>query len=338
MRLIFRADGNATIGLGHIVRSLALADVVRPIGECWFAVQAPSAAIRQLLKASQVQLLELPATTDLAFEATNLASQHIQATDIVVLDGYCFDAAYRQQLRTTGCRLAVIDDMRIGYFDVDLIINHSPGVTQRMYQTAPSTHFCLGPGFSLLRMPFLVHAQLPELTPSISSVLLCFGGADPLGLTPLCLSALLDLPSVRQVGVIKGSAFQHGAALEQALTAHLDKTIVTYQSLDASEMVTLFKQYEGIICPASTILIESLFLGKACVTGSYVENQRALADYVHGHQQAYSVGDFTELSATTLHQALAQGLNFLQTTSRQPYVMRHLPEQLRAEFQRLAHI
>ncbi|OUJ72698.1 UDP-2,4-diacetamido-2,4,6-trideoxy-beta-L-altropyranose hydrolase [Hymenobacter crusticola] len=336
MRLIFRADGNAQIGLGHVVRSLALADIVRTIGECLFAIQEPSVAIRQLLAMAQVQLLELPATLDLATEAAQLAVGTVQATDLVVLDGYSFDAAYRQQLRTTGCRLVVIDDLRFGYFDADLLINHSPGVTRHMYHTAPHTRFCLGPAFSLLRKPFLAHAQLPEPTTCIDSILLCFGGADPVGLTPLCLSGLVTLPSIQQIGIITGSAFQHSVALKQTLVAHPDKTISTYQNLDAYQMVLLFKQYQAVVCPASTILIESLFLGKACLTGSYIENQQALADYVHVHQQAYSIGDFTTLSAAALHQALVQGLAFLQNTQRQPYVVRPSPEQLHAEFQHLA--
>jgi spore coat polysaccharide biosynthesis predicted glycosyltransferase SpsG len=164
MRLIFRADGNATIGLGHLVRSLALADMVRSVGECWFAVQAPSAAVRQLLATAQVRLLELPPTTDLPAEAAWLAEQQVRATDVVVLDGYQFDATYRQQLRSRGCRLAVIDDMRLGHFEVELIINHSPGVTPQLYDAAPYTRFCLGPAFSLLRMPFLTNARPPEAT------------------------------------------------------------------------------------------------------------------------------------------------------------------------------
>ncbi|GAA3931488.1 UDP-2,4-diacetamido-2,4,6-trideoxy-beta-L-altropyranose hydrolase [Hymenobacter algoricola] len=329
MRILFRADGNATIGLGHVIRSLALAEIVHSVGECWMAIQEPSAAVRKLVQHARVKLWELPAQTPTA-EADYLRPL-LLPTDVVVLDGYSFATSYQQTLAASGCQLAAIDDLRAWPMAVDLIINHSPGITSSMYQVAATTRFCLGPEYSLLRPPFLANFRLPEQPAAIERVLLCFGGADPLQLTRRCLTILLALPALREVGVLTGSANEHADSLQQLVAASTTQRRF-YQSASASEMVTLLQQYDAIICPASTILIESLVLGKAALTGYYALNQQPLANYVHQHQQAHSLGSFTALSDAALQEALTRGLQALAHEPRQPYVQQLMPQKLQAEF------
>ncbi|TGE24848.1 UDP-2,4-diacetamido-2,4,6-trideoxy-beta-L-altropyranose hydrolase [Hymenobacter aquaticus] len=336
MRIIFRADGNATIGLGHVVRSLALAEIVRPVAACWFAIQNPSPAIRELLRQHRVTLWELPAQP-IAEEAPYLAAQ-VQPTDIVVLDGYAFDTAYQRLLRHSGCRLVAIDDLRAWPSLAHLLINHSPGVTPAMYQATPDTHFCLGPEYSLLRTPFLTHFHLPEAPAPIRSVLLCFGGADPQQLTARFLAALLSLGSIREIGVITGSAFPYTPRLAELAAQFPATTVAFYQNVAAPEMVQLLQRHDAVVCPASTILIESLFLGKPVITGYYVANQRHLADYVQQRQQARSLGDFTAIAPDDLQPALVQALTELEQVPRQPYVRQPQPELLQAAFRRLQQL
>lgn len=338
-RLVLRTDGNAQIGLGHLVRSLALTEIVRPLfREVVLLTQNPILAVRELAAAAGIELLELPAQSSLA-EAAQLPT-YLRPTDVVVLDGYGFDAAYQARVKASGGRLVLIDDLKSGPTPApDLIINQGPGVTPADYAAGPTTRFCLGSAFSLLRRPFREQARAPRPAPgAISSVLVCFGGADPLQLTRRALAALLILPQVMRVGVVTGSAFTAAAGLHWLAGEFSAKEIAFYHDLPAAELAALFQEYEAAVVPASTVLLEALVLGGAAITGYYVENQRALATYVHEHRQAFSVGDFTVLSETAWQSALLQGLEFHQSTLRQAYVERLAPEQLLAEFQRLIHL
>lgn len=50
-RLVLRADGGATIGLGHVMRLLALAETLRSqFADVAFAVQEPVKVLRELLQ------------------------------------------------------------------------------------------------------------------------------------------------------------------------------------------------------------------------------------------------------------------------------------------------
>ena len=333
-RLLIRADGNGQIGLGHVVRSLALAEIVdQQFAQVLLLSQDPPPAVQRLAAGHGRPLRTLPAQP-IRQELYTLPDL-LRPGDIVVLDGYHFPLVYQQAIKALNCRLVVIDDLRQPTV-ADLVINHGPGVTPADYEAPPSTRFCLGPAFSLLRRPFREQAALPAAAPRpITSALLCFGGADPLGLTARSLTALLALPQVVKVGLVLGAAFSGGAALRQLAELHPGRTVNFYEQLSASEFATVFGQYDVAVVPSSTVLLEALVLGRPAITGYYADNQAALADYVHAYGQAFSVGNFADLAGEKLAGALAQGLHFHETTRRQPYVDHLRPDLLQAEFARL---
>lgn len=334
-RLLFRADGNAQIGLGHLVRLLALASQLRGLAPGTFLVREPTAAVAALLAADGWAVQPLPADESWQAEADWLARHVLQPTDVLVLDGYNFGADYQRRLRTSSCGLVYIDDLRAWPVVADVLINHSPGVAATDYQAA-ATRFLLGPTFSLLRQPFLAGAALPQKPAAIDSALVCFGGADPLRLTIRTLGALRALPGLRQLGVLLGGAFGEAATLEK-MAAAPGVPITIYRNVAAAPLADLLRRYAVAVVPASTVLIEALVLGRPALTGYYADNQQALATYVHAHQQAFSVGSFADLRDADLLAALRSGIDWLATTPRQPYTTQLRPDLLRTEIKYLLH-
>ena len=334
-RLLFRADGDASIGLGHVVRLLALADMLRGLAPGVFMVRNPSAAVACLVAEAGWAMLPLPAGQPPEAEAEWLASELLGPTDVLVLDGYDFGLAYQQRLRQSDCGLVYVDDLRAWPVVADVLINHSPGVLPTDYQYYAGTQLLLGPAFSLLRPPFIAAAARPETPANLTSALLCFGGADPLRLTQRTLAALLAVPHLRQLSVVVGSAFSDGAALESLVAQPASAHINLHRNVDAAALVGLLQAHDVVVVPASTVLIEALVLGRPVITGYYADNQRALANYVDAHRQAFSVGNFADLAGAQLAAALRQGLAFLATTPRQPYAEQLRPDLLRAAIRHL---
>lgn len=332
-RLVFRADGDALTGLGHLVRLLALADMLRGLASSVFLVREPSAGVKQLLTDAGWPVYPLSAEVSLMAEAEWLASAFLLPTDVLLLDGYGFDFTYQNTLRHCGCALVFIDDLRAWPVAADVLINHSPGVVAADYEAPASARLLLGPAFSLLRQPFLETARQPQAITRLNSALVCFGGADPLDLTARTLEALSALPLVHQVGVVVGSAYNSVAALQQLIEQLSTLTIVLYRNINAATLVELLQNHTVAIIPASTVLIEALVLGRPAITGYYAANQTYLADYVHQHAQAFSVGDFTTLPPVQLAASLAQGLKFFSSHTPRPYAAEIRPHLLRAAVQ-----
>lgn len=334
-RILFRADGNATIGLGHLMRLLALADQLRSLAPGIFLVREPTSAVVQLIAAAGWEIQPLPADQPWLAEANWLAQSFVKPTDVVVLDGYSFEANYQHRLRTSGCGLVYVDDLLAWPVVADLLINHSPGIVAAHYQATADTRFLLGPAFSLLRGPILEHAAAPQAPARVTSALVCFGGADPLRLSVRTLAALRALPTIQWLGVLLGGAFGDTTALEQLANSAPGAPIIAYRNVDAATLADLLHTYATAVVPASTVLIEALVMGQPALTGYYADNQRALATYVHSHKQAFSVGNFADLTDAELKTGLHQGVEWLEATQRQPYAEQLQPAHLRAEVQRL---
>eukprot|EP01098_Paradermamoeba_levis_P012653 TRINITY_DN5574_c0_g1_i1.p4 TRINITY_DN5574_c0_g1~~TRINITY_DN5574_c0_g1_i1.p4 ORF type:complete len:130 (+),score=7.08 TRINITY_DN5574_c0_g1_i1:1046-1435(+) len=122
-QLFFRADGNAQIGLGHVMRCLALADMLKGDFLMRFALVEPTADVRDLLENAGLSVISLSALTQ---QADFLAQ--IKPTEIVVLDGYSFDEALQQSVRDRAKKLVFIDDLVTGHQVADVIINHAGGL------------------------------------------------------------------------------------------------------------------------------------------------------------------------------------------------------------------
>src|SRR5689334_22854913 len=92
--ILFRADGNSQLGLGHIHRSIALAECLVSDFDCTLAIRAPLVGVRTLVSSFGLSLLELPddrSYDDEVNEVASLASSH----RMVVLDGYSFGINYQ---------------------------------------------------------------------------------------------------------------------------------------------------------------------------------------------------------------------------------------------------
>ena len=332
-RLVLRADGNPAIGLGHVMRLLALAEVLHGAFADCLLVSRDAAALAPLLATAglpALTTLPLPALPPEA-EATWLKANALRPTDVLVLDGYDFGLAYQQALRPAVGRLVYVDDLRAWPVVADVLINHSPGIEPADYELLnPAATLLLGPAFSLVRPPFRAAAAPPRPPRPIRRVLLCFGGADPLRLTARCLGLLRELAELREIGVLAGAANPDGPALRQQLAAHPDGRCVFHAPTDAAGLVQLLARYDAVLCPASTILIEALLLGLPALTGHYAANQQPLADFVAAHGQAYSVGNFAALGDTGLQAELSAGLAHLGHAARQPYAPPLRPDALRA--------
>src|ERR1035437_10795092 len=88
-RIFFRADGSSKIGLGHVVRCLALIEMLNRDFECIFLIKDADEKIKHLIERN-CKLIELR-SSDFDKEVLEVLNI-VTGNDIVVLDGYCFNS------------------------------------------------------------------------------------------------------------------------------------------------------------------------------------------------------------------------------------------------------
>ena len=278
---MLRADGGPTIGLGHVMRLLALAEIVgRQFSETVFVVQNPADSLRGLLATAGLPVQELP-EQPLATEAVWLRQHLLREDDVLVLDGYGFDFAYQQAVRRGAAKLVCLDDLHAFPFAADLVLNPAGGISEASYEMRTlGGRLLAGPAFAPLRSAF--HTG-NELLANPGTVLLCLGGADPYHLTQQVATQLLALPeaAVQQLHVVIGPAYKEWQQLHEWGTSHPRLTL--HRALPAAGLGALMRGCGAAVLSPSTISYEYCAAGGGLLfTLPTADNQHDLDQFLRG--------------------------------------------------------
>lgn len=254
-RLLLRADGNSRIGLGHVMRLLALAEILREeVSACVYLIREPDEELRLQLAAANCAIVELP-MQPLAEEAAWLVRHVLLTTDILLLDGYPFTYAYQQTVRGKVAHLIYVDDLHSFPLAADLVLNPAGGIKATQYELRqPGARLLAGPAFAPLRGAFRNTALLPIPTTAPNTVLVCLGGADPIHQTRQVVEALLTISSVKQVHAVVGSAY---TGWDELLAwASQQSHLTLHRNLSANDLVALMRLCGAAVCSPSTVSYE----------------------------------------------------------------------------------
>lgn len=303
-KVLFRADGHAKIGLGHVFRSLALAEMLSDAFECHFLIRNPLPILRKQILSICKSIIELPENTNDLEEAAHITQKYLSGNEIVVLDGYHFITDYQQIIKNKGGKIVCIDDIHAYHFVADIVINHAGGLTREKYSAEKYTQFCLGLQYALLRKPFREAARnriYPDRREN--KVFICLGGADPNNDTLEVLEKLEQHANINHCYLVLGGAYLHRAALEDFLKKSSLK-IELLSNLSAEEMVRYMKKCSKAITPPSTVSYEYLSVGGELYLKIIADNQLNINNYFIKEGLAFTFEQFGNINAASVHLAL----------------------------------
>ena len=273
--IYFRADADNTIGYGHFIRSLALAEMLRDEFECTIITKSPTDYQRKQALGI-CNLIELP-DNDSRFD---LFLDMLSGEEIVVLDNYFYSINYLRQITQKAYRLVCIDDFKDRPIVCDLLINPSVSEQEPLPLVEAKTKL-LGLPWALLRKEFrnTPHQPIPS-----SLATICFGGADPLNITTAALHELLTMEHLQHIAVVVGTS-------KKPEDYAIDPRVKVYQNIPASEMASLLQKSEFCIVSTSGVAIEAIAIGCPTYTGYYTENQLELYHNLVHNGYVYGLGD-----------------------------------------------
>jgi UDP-2,4-diacetamido-2,4,6-trideoxy-beta-L-altropyranose hydrolase len=277
--LLLRADAGPTLGVGHVMRCLALAQAWQDHGGAAALVSAPlPEPLAARLRAEGLTLQVLPAAPgeeeDLR-RTIGAAREH--GAVWVAVDGYTFGPEYLDGLRAAGLRVLVLDDMvHLERYPADMVLNQNLSAAAENYfgRTAPETRLLLGPRFSLLRREFRRTApRLRAYPPRTRRVLLTMGGADIENLTAAVLDNLRrTAPPGLHVMVLAGAANPQVAALRARAEA---MPFVCEVKVNPPNVATLMDWADAAIVAGGSTVWELAALRVPALIGASEDNQLA---------------------------------------------------------------
>ena len=278
MELLLRADASESIGTGHVMRCLALAQAwMHAGGTATFAMNQCPAALCERLRQEGVTVVSIAAERASLADARETAQRARDASARwIVLDGYDFDSEYQAAVRGNGLFLLVVDDeAHARNFVADLLLNHNAYATPELYaHKSGDARLALGGRYALLRDEFkswrMWRREIPERA---RRILITTGGSDPRNAALQILRGMdgLDGASLETTVVI-GSAAAHRSEVEREAAARGARVVI-----DARQMPELMAWADIAISAAGSTCWEMAFMGLPAITLVIADNQERIA-------------------------------------------------------------
>jgi UDP-2,4-diacetamido-2,4,6-trideoxy-beta-L-altropyranose hydrolase len=256
--ILFRCDASVSMGTGHVMRCLTLADELAGRGAACAFVSAPGTS--DLVPALPYPVLppdKLPYGAALA-----------------VIDHYGLDAAYEALVRSQTRAVMSIDDLPSRRHHCDLLLDQTHGRAPEEYRDlVPHNSIVLaGSGYALLRPQFAEAraASLARRDGSLKRLLVSLGGTDPDNVTGQVLDAVeasgLDL----MVEVVMGAKAPYLDSVRAQTAAMKDARVL----VGVSDMAGLMAEADLAIGAAGTTTWERCCLGLASLMLVIADNQK----------------------------------------------------------------
>ena len=296
MELIVRADGNKNIGFGHLIRCLALCQVVnsRGVNVKLFAKSIETSMYDAYIN-NNISVIKIENEEDFF--------KNLTSDSLVLLDGYHFNINYEKRIKLKSKLIKIEDRVNIETV-ADLLVNYGPDANESDYIVKDYTKFALGLEYVVLRSEFLDYT--PSKVLENKSVFINFGGSDPQNITIACILAVLEnYKDIQQINVVIGGSYAFEKELVE-LQKKYNSIIFIYKNQSAAQMKSLMEQSSFAIAPTSTICLELMALRKKIIASYYMENQRGIFNGLSRLKAIIPINDFSSSEITL-------GLNKLDT-------------------------
>jgi UDP-2,4-diacetamido-2,4,6-trideoxy-beta-L-altropyranose hydrolase len=309
--LLIRADAGGSLGIGHVMRMIALAQAWQDRGG--FVVLAASQCPEALVSRLQEEAIGFENLGGLELGGSEDARKVIELgkslqAPWVVIDGYHFGTSYQQSLKDGGFRVLAMDDY--GHCEdwrVDLVLNQNLDAPENSLTAASGSRFLMGTRFAMLRREFRKYA--PRAAKEASErlrILMTFGGVDPTGAGLKVLQSLNALPTASlNLKILAGPANPNTGLLreEASDSPHQIELIPA-----AHDMPALFRWADRVISAGGSTCYEWMFFELPGWITSVAENQNQIVRVMLEGDLAAGVQDLNEIPQSELSASLAKWL------------------------------
>lgn len=210
LKIVFRVDGGSEIGMGHVMRCLALANSFSKNINVSFIIKFQEKVIN-LLEERGYKIKILNSTICYKKEIKEVKNiMKSEKVDILITDAYHIDQNYLSEVKKNVKKLVSISLTDSFAYPSDIVVDGEIYATKLNYQSVDSSSvFLLGTDYVLLREEF---QNLPkrEIDENIDVIMVTVGGGDPLNLTPKIVQALEKIKKYNfKVKIVIGPAFNN---------------------------------------------------------------------------------------------------------------------------------
>ena len=302
MTILFRADASSTIGTGHIMRDLVLAQQYTN-SKIYFATQELEGNLNDKIKKSGYEVIYLKNNNNNIDELNSIIKE--LNIDLLVIDHYEITYENEKELKSKNLKLKILsfDDTYEKHY-CDVLLNHNISADEEKYkELVPS--FCelrCGAEYTLLRDEFRVEKELKR--EKIYDFFVAMGGADTANLN---IEILKILPENKRVALVTTNANKNLKELQAYVQNK--KNILLF--INSNEVAKLINQSRLAIITPSVTVNEVHFLDTPFIAIKTADNQEDIFNYLQ--ENRYKVlSKFSDEALTNLLYRDKKLVNFTQ--------------------------
>jgi len=258
--ILFRCDGTAEVGFGHLSRSIALAEAMAECGvACRFVGRFDAGAVEMIEWAGLPHAPSAAAIGDSGDLPDTIEAARAVGAAAVVIDSYRVNADHLTAVNRSVAPVVVIDDFgALSRYDCAAVLNFTVGAGSIAYPEGTYARL-LGPRYFTARRALRrQRAAAVARTGDVRHVLVAIGGVDRHDLSGLVTSALLQRCPDMSVQVVVGRGYDGPEALgEQLARFHTPGRLLTQLPTLAEPLAWA----DLCVCGGGLTKYESAYLG-----------------------------------------------------------------------------
>ncbi|NQW12290.1 MAG: hypothetical protein HQ481_20695 [Alphaproteobacteria bacterium] len=305
-RLTIRADAGPTIGTGHVMRCLALAEGWREAGG------AVTLASRDLPGGLITRAENLGVTLEPAGDDSDGA--WAEGADLAVIDGWAFTAGHLAAAKARAPLLVIDDTAERSSIPADLLLNPNVYAEAGAYVGRTEGRLLIGPAFALLRGEFTEPPPERAYPPVARHLLLLLGGADPIGASTAALAAARAAratePGIQRITLVVGAANPARAQLttQTADDPAADDPAVDDPAIvvryDVTAMAPLMDTADLVVSAGGSTVLELAARGVPMLLGALIAEEEPVITTMQALGAARALGRFDSFDATRMSDAI----------------------------------
>ena len=282
MNIVFRTDASISIGTGHVMRCLTLADELRQKGaDINFICREGPGNLISYIGNRGYKVHQLPGDIDIEKDrklTNKILSKYETKPDGLIIDHYDIDISYESSLRDRVKKIMVIDDLADREHDCDLLLDQNYSKNEDRYNGLfPGNCIqLLGPEYAILRPQFQkARGNLRKRNGGVNRILVFMGGADSKNITSKALRAIhmLDRSDIA-IDVVIGNLNPYHDEIK-ILTSKIPNTSCHY---NVENMAELILAADLCIGAGGTTTWERCCVGLPTITIILAENQKNISE------------------------------------------------------------
>lgn len=299
MNIAIRADGGKNIGMGHIMRTLVLAEELVKTNNVFYICKSDKLSVDKYK--SGIESVKAKGFNVVTINENNFIEELCKVNaDCLITDSYDVNEEYfniaKKFFKVTG----YIDDMNLHYFNVDFIINQNIGAEENLYNVNEDTKLLLGSSYTMLREEFR-NSQDKVINKEITDIMITVGGSDAKGITNILCDFVKDLKF--EFHIVIGPAFDKENIDKLVKLESVKDNIKLYFN---ANMIEIMNKCDLAISTCGSTLYELAACGVPTLGIVIADNQKQIANKLQEIGFIKNLGWYNEFNKEILVETILE--------------------------------